>query len=620
MLPEVRSSLALRMIILAGTGLFAAFALFAGLSTWTVDEAMQRTLEERRILARAVADRVAYLIQHNLDTLQEVSVAAQFGPGRAEVTLPRPALHDVYLRTIFSGGVYLLDANGEVLLAEPAAQVTPTAARQPYVTRALEAGKPVVSDVYYAGPSSPPLLSALIPVRNDLGDVVGLLGGDVHATDRRLEEIVHAIAIGGTGYVQLVDSTGKIIAGRGAGQPPDPAPRYHLADLVLPRQAGVGTYQGCHDAGGGLACQDEVIGFAPVSGAPWAVLVRQAAVEALLPANRLRQITLFAGLPLFLISLAVAWATARSVVRPLGLLARSAAGIAGGDLRSPVPALGEDEIGHLARTFEQMRLRLQDSHQHIQGWNAELEERVRQRTLQLEEQENVRRELLRKVISAQEEERRRIARELHDDTSQSLAALIVAVETAALAVATAEPALQRLTTVRSLAVQILDGVHELIFDLRPSLLDDLGLVAALRWYAESRLQPAGLDVSVETSGAERRLPPEVETTLFRALQEAITNVVRHAGAETVVLRLEMPDDLVVAEVEDDGRGFDPAAVHREPGKMGGLGLLGMAERIGLLKGQMAVVSRPGHGTRVRFEVPIAMEGLSSGDNSRALSR
>jgi signal transduction histidine kinase len=162
-------------------------------------------------------------------------------------------------------------------------------------------------------------------------------------------------------------------------------------------------------------------------------------------------------------------------------------------------------------------------------------------------------------------------------------------------------------------------VHKLIFDLRPSLLDDLGLVAALRWYAESRMQAAGVDVSVEISGEERRLLPEVETALFRALQEAITNIAKHAEAETAVVRLEFRDDLVVAEVEDDGVGFDPAAATPEAGKMQGLGLLGMKERIGILQGRMSVVSRPGNGTRIRFELPIVLGGEHYETNSCALS-
>ncbi|MCL4508574.1 MAG: hypothetical protein M1296_03480, partial [Chloroflexi bacterium] len=126
MLAKLRSSLELRMIILAGTGLFVAFALFAGLSTTAVDQGMRRTLEERRLLASVVADRVAYLLQDNLDVLQEASLSARFGPARTDVNVPRWALHDAYLRSFYSGGVYLLNAKGDVLLAEPEAQVMST--------------------------------------------------------------------------------------------------------------------------------------------------------------------------------------------------------------------------------------------------------------------------------------------------------------------------------------------------------------------------------------------------------------------------------------------------------------------------------------------------------------
>jgi signal transduction histidine kinase len=314
----------------------------------------------------------------------------------------------------------------------------------------------------------------------------------------------------------------------------------------------------------------------------------------------------------------------RSITRPVSMLTSVAERIASGDLSQEVPDLGKDEIGQLARTFETMRVKLGDSLESIQASSRELEKRVRERTRELEasrdelrqvaaenavlyeelkQKESLRGELLKKVIGAQEEERRRIARELHDETSQALTALAMGMETVTLGPSLSKEQLQeKLSGLKGLAVQTLDEVHNLIYDLRPSILDDLGLVAGLEWYAENRLQPLGLGVHVEVSGQERRLPSEVETTLFRIGQEAISNVARHAEASNVLLTIHFNENAVSLEVEDDGKGFAPAA--ESSTAPSGWGLLGMRERSALLKGELEIASEPGRGTSVAVRVPL----------------
>jgi len=216
-------------------------------------------------------------------------------------------------------------------------------------------------------------------------------------------------------------------------------------------------------------------------------------------------------------------------------------------------------------------------------------------------------ELVRKLISAQEEERKRIARELHDETSQVLAALAMGLE-AATAPSPPEAAREKLAGLRAMAVEALDGVHRIIHALRPSALDDLGLVPAIRWYAETLLEPRGIQVDFAGGGEEERLPPAVETALFRAVQEALTNVAKHADADRVRIAVTSSPEALEVRVEDDGRGFDVEEALR--GEGAGLGLLGMRERMGLLEGSVDVASRPGEGTCVTLRVP---KGRGKGD-------
>jgi signal transduction histidine kinase len=259
-----------------------------------------------------------------------------------------------------------------------------------------------------------------------------------------------------------------------------------------------------------------------------------------------------------------------------------------------------------------MRITLRDSLSTIAEGKEDLERKVQERTRELEIlyhelqiKEGMRGELLKKVITAQEEERKRIARELHDETSQALSALLLSIETGFRAAP--EYVKKPLDQVKAMANRILDDVHRLIFDLRPSILDDLGLAAAVRWSGESRLESMGVDFSFEVIGSERRLTPEIETTLFRIAQEAISNIVRHAEAEAVLIKIEFGDEVIRLLIEDDGKGFDAGEAVGSVQGTRGIGLLGLNERAALLDGTVRIHSEPGKGTRVHVEVPLPFE-------------
>ena len=201
------------------------------------------------------------------------------------------------------------------------------------------------------------------------------------------------------------------------------------------------------------------------------------------------------------------------------------------------------------------------------------------------------------AIAAQETERRRLALELHDETGQELTSILLglrAVEEAA----TAEERAAALAEVRALAVQTLQNVRRLAVELRPKALDDFGLVPALERLAESFGERTGMRVDVEAAQLEGRLPESVETTLYRVVQEALTNVVKHAQARHVSIVLARKGAFATAVVEDDGRGFDPAAGN------GGIGLVGMRERLALIGGRLEVESGPGSGTTIVAEAPL----------------
>lgn len=210
------------------------------------------------------------------------------------------------------------------------------------------------------------------------------------------------------------------------------------------------------------------------------------------------------------------------------------------------------------------------------------------------------------VITAQEEERKRIARELHDEAGQALTTLIIGLDRGVQSMPGEHLARPRETVarLRDVAVQTLEEIRNLALDLRPSVLDDLGLVAALRWYARTCQARSGHDVELVADGLAdgERLPTEVETTVFRIVQEGLTNVLKHARAQHAWVSLRRDAAGLAVEVEDDGVGV-PRFDAELSGRSDRLGLFGMVERARLLGGDMEIGRRPGGGTRLRLRVP-----------------
>jgi signal transduction histidine kinase len=206
--------------------------------------------------------------------------------------------------------------------------------------------------------------------------------------------------------------------------------------------------------------------------------------------------------------------------------------------------------------------------------------------------ESVERDALRRVVAAQELERQRLARELHDETGQALTSILLGLKQ--LEGAEAPEAVQAL---RELVVATLQDVRRLAVELRPKVLDDFGLVPALERLTRGFAEHTGIAVDLEASAIAERLPVEVETAIYRIVQEALTNVVKHAHAQRVSVLVTRAGGRIRAVIEDDGSGFDPTETD------GGIGLIGMRERIELLDGSLAVETSATSGTTVAVEVP-----------------
>lgn len=233
------------------------------------------------------------------------------------------------------------------------------------------------------------------------------------------------------------------------------------------------------------------------------------------------------------------------------------------------------------------------------------------------------RRLARQTLVAQDDERKRLARELHDETSQTLSGLTLQLQALVDITENSNPRdtelIASLKKVQSLTTQVHSEVSRIIRDLRPSLLDTLGLIPAIRQYAETNLHPLSINVSVEMRGMDRRLPPEVETGLFRVIQGAVGNIIQHSKAKNASIILEYQGGELSLSIIDDGVGFDVSKITdiEESGR--GRGLFSMRERVMLLGGTGWVESEPGKGTKCRARIPGLWEekdAANSSDGSR----
>lgn len=283
--------------------------------------------------------------------------------------------------------------------------------------------------------------------------------------------------------------------------------------------------------------------------------------------------------------LAVAFLLGSYISAQIKALVQAARIVAGEDIGYQVKVYRHDEFGLLAQAFNTMSTKL-----------------VRMRN-KLEQREAMRRQLLVKLIRAQEEERLRVARELHDNLGGSLASLGYGLQSVSL-VLDSDPANVK-HIVRSLCEENLSVQNELraiIYALRPSVLDDLGLIPALRSYVEHCVVAKGIDVDFNIEGEARRLPSEIETALFRITQEALNNILRHAVAHKVQVHAKFLAEGVDLTIIDDGCGFDASELQAKADGRA-IGLMGMHERAELLDGQLEIASKPGQGCRIRVYIP-----------------
>jgi len=377
---------------------------------------------------------------------------------------------------------------------------------------------------------------------------------------------------------QIRDAAGSVVfhapsaAGNGAGrQSGDDA----LAGLMRER-----TGRAVAVAGDGI---ERLYGYAAIRGTNWHAVAGIPTDAIFAPTRNLAIKNSLLALIIIGSVGFVAWIISARISRPIHRIAQAAQTVAGGGLEARVEVSGPAEIVDVAEQFNVMieaRRRaegqLRDAHRRLQTVSHRL-------------------------LEVQESERRRIARELHDEIGQALTALSLRLQAQRGRWPGGGGGLDE-------CIDIADGalrqVRTLCLDLRPSQLDDLGLASAVRWQIDRQAQAAGIAAHLSFTGIEREPSAAVATVCFRVAQEAITNVVRHAGARNMWIELDRGERDLRLVVRDDGCGFDVAARRRDALRGSSMGLLSMEERVVLAGGEFEVVSQTGRGTEVRVRLPM----------------
>jgi signal transduction histidine kinase len=323
--------------------------------------------------------------------------------------------------------------------------------------------------------------------------------------------------------------------------------------------------------------REHVVAFSPVSPVGWGLVVEEEWQMVASPTLRVTQLAPLILAPVLLLGLLALWFGARQIVRPLQALEQKATELGWGHfeaIEEPVGGIGE--IGRLQTELIHMARKVKGAQQSLRSYVGA-------------------------ITAGQEEERRRLARELHDETIQSLIALNQRIQMAQRALAD-HPESGKLAELQQMTAQAIADARRFARALRPIYLEDLGLSPALEMLVRDTAETAGQAVTWQLSGPPRRLKPEEELTLYRMAQEALSNALRHAQASQISLRLAFAPERVVLTVVDDGLGFTLPESPAEMAPLSHFGLLGLYERAELISARLEIESAPGQGTRIEATV------------------
>lgn len=469
-----------------------------------------------------------------------------------------------FLKSDFDGGLGVLSQEGAVLASTTSAEVWTTRPLEEVIA-ALGEGETRFSDAYFEGGSS----MVLVAARGGNQIAIGAF-----SVAKLMQSTLLGVGSETSGYgAFLIDQAGRVLQSEGqvptgvelqGHQGVQAALRGEIGSSFLPATDG-----------------EHVVAFSPVQPTGWALILEEPWETVASPVLNLSLAAPLVLIPGLLVTLVALWFGARQVVRPIRRLQVQAEQLA----RERYDALNEPvggiaEIQHLQQTMAWMAKSVQEAQRALQGYIGAITE-------------------------AQEEERQRIARDLHDETIQDLIAIDQRIQLVRKQIPQNSEEVRVLDALRGEVDRSIRDLRRLIRDLRPIYLEDLGLVAAIEMLSKDMEHELGVPVALQVEGDRRRLKPNSELAIYRIVQEAFSNITRHAGPKVVSLSIRFTPHVFSIRIVDDGEGFTPPARPKDLAGKGHFGLMGIYERAELIGGSFDLKSTPGEGTQLQIEVPYA---------------
>ena len=548
-----------------------AFLLIVTFGSLSLHQRAMRTMVGQRderaaqIAARALSEALGY----RADAVQTLSLRA------ADGYPPQPVLFSsTFLATDFDAGMAFFSPDGKLLafIGDESLWKAPSDTQQielqkmltsaeveprfSAVIPSLSGSKSIILVSAAANPDAPILIGAFYPstvAENFLSD---LFEADVD------------------GDICLITSTGDVLFSTG-----DDALLSKSLDHPGVREAlrgESGTLYSPADDG------EHVVAYSSIAPTGWALLIEEPWESVSTPLLNTTLFTPLIFVPVLLLSLVALWFGARQIVQPLQTLEKRARELAWGDFESIENSVGGiEEINRLQNALVYLARKVQVSQESLRGYIGA-------------------------ITTGQEDERRRLARELHDETIQDLIALNQRVQLTQMNVQEGRGA-DQLDEIQKMAEQMIQDLRRLTRALRPLYLDDLGLVAALDMLARETQDSAAIPVKFQRLGRESRLPPDVELALYRMAQEGLSNIQRHAQATQAMLKIEFAPEQIILTISDNGCGFELPESPAEFAPGGHFGLLGLYERAELIGAKLEIHATPEDGARLVVSLPLARE-------------
>jgi len=477
---------------------------------------------------------------------------------------------------LFDGGVFVLNSQGVITASDQTHQdmIGRNLAIASYFqnTRALR--QSTFSDIVLDPASNAQVIVLAAPIVGREGDFQGIVMGAFRLLSQKLGRELQELKLGEKGLAYIVDRNGRIIFHTD----------YNAIGQNFNDQKAVDRLR--HGEPGGAFLQPEpgqqspdVVGFSRVQVTGWGMVIHEPWSDVIAPIVPYVRFTLIVLFLSFVLTTAMILISIRRITEPIAALVRSTTRVARGDFSSRVQESSIKEIGELGRSFNFMM-------DQISRYRAGM------------------RRYVAAITHSQEDERKRISRDLHDDTVQALVAVGLQIDLCRAKLADNEDITEELKQVRHMVTETVKDVRQFSRDLRPLALEDLGLVAALQYLVNELSEKAEqVETVLEVSGDAGDLPSELEVAIYRIVQETLQNVRKHAEATRVVVSIVFLQHTVEIRVQDNGRGFAVPDTLSEFTRDGSFGVMGIEERVRLFEGDFNVVSQSGQGTRVSVILP-----------------